>query len=90
MTDILIQAFHAARESPQALRAALGAAIDLLVWIPKIEGDVSVAAQRPLQLLTCLRRLFGAALAEVTGPVVERGLSPAAGCQEGRQLQPQH
>merc|ERR1711884_915942 len=75
VAELLHQAFLVAADSPEALRRVVGAAIDLLVWIPKREGDDSVAAQRPLQLPSCLRRLFGAALAEAAGPVLERGLS---------------
>ena len=83
ITEILLQAFHAASSSPEELRAALGTALDLLIWIPKAEGDPSVLAQRPLQLPTCLRRLFGAALAEVSGPVLEPQLSPLQSAKRG-------
>ena len=83
ITEILLQAFHAARSSPEELRATLGAALDLLIWIPKTEGDPSVLAQRPLQLPTCLRRLFGAALAEVSGPVLEPQLSAFQAAKKG-------
>merc|ERR1711884_41067 len=76
VAELLHQAFLVAADSPEALRRVVGAAIDLLVWIPKREGDDSVAAQRPLQLPTCLRRLFGAALADEVGPAVEPRLSP--------------
>ena len=57
--------------------------MDLLIWIPKVEGDPSVLAQRPLQLPTCLRRLFGAALAEVAGPVLEPQLSAFQAAKRG-------
>ena len=83
VAEILHCAFEAAAHSSAALRETLGMAVDLLVWIPKAEGDISVAAQRPLQLPTCLRRLFGAALAEATGPAVEPLLSPMQAAKKG-------
>ena len=83
VSELLAQAFVAAGESAEMLRRAIGEAIDLLVWIPKAEGGPSVVAQRPLQLPTCLRRLFGAALAEAAGPTVEAGLSRAQAAKRG-------
>ena len=58
VAELLYRAFEAAAHSSAALRETLGVAVDLLVWIPKAEGDIAVAAQRPLQLPTCLRRLL--------------------------------
>ena len=80
---LLESAFLAAADSPDRLRATLGAAIDLLVWIPKAEGSLLVSAQRPLQLPSCLRRLFGAALAAVAGPVVEPLMPPHQAAKRG-------
>ena len=42
----------------------------------KAPGAEAPNDPRPLQLLTCFRRLFGAAIAHVAGPVVEPALSP--------------
>ena len=55
----------------------LGPAIDLLVWIPKKLHDTRVSQQRPLQLPTCTRRLFGSACARILGPALEPSLEPA-------------
>lgn len=49
----------------------LGPATDLLVWIPKKDGVETTAGQRPLQLPSTLRRLFGSCLMDVVGPLVE-------------------
>ena len=40
-----------------------------MVWIPKAEGAVT------LQLPTCLRRLFGSVLVDLTGAQIESRLS---------------
>ena len=42
VAELLYQAFEAAGQSAAALRQAIGAAIDLLVWIPKVEGNLAV------------------------------------------------
>ena len=59
---LLGQAFHAAALSPRALEITLGPSLDILVWILKVPGGETPAEMRPLQLPTCFRRLFGAAL----------------------------
>ena len=66
----------------------LGPSIDLLVWIMKKPGAEHASDMRPLQLPTCFRRLYGAYLAGVLGPVVEELLSrhqaaTAGGCCGG-------
>eukprot|EP00959_Pyramimonas_sp_CCMP1952_P018957 400626-Pyramimonas_sp.AAC.1 len=43
---------------------------------------------RPLQLPTCIRRLFGASLADLLGPVVEPLLSPNHAAKRGGQCGP--
>ena len=68
---LLGQAFHAARTSNTNIEEALGPSIDVLVWILKNKDGERPTDMRPLQLPTCIRRLFGAALASVVGPVVE-------------------
>ena len=72
---ILGQAWHAADQCPDALEIVLGASCDLLVWIPKLPSPQSAGDCRPLQLPTCLRRLFGASVAAVLGPAIEPGFS---------------
>ena len=50
---------------------------DLLIWIPKDATQVRTTdSSRPLQLPTTLRRLGGAALADIAGPPLEANLSP--------------
>ena len=49
---------------------------DLLVWIPKGEGVGTVDDQRPLQLPTTTKRLFGAVLLAGVGKAMEDALSP--------------
>jgi hypothetical protein len=68
---ILGQAWHAAEALPSALSVVLGDSIDLLVWIPKKDCPTTTSQCRPLQLPTCLRRLFGASVAGVLGPCLE-------------------
>ena len=65
------QAFHAAHVSSAAIEQVLGPSIDILVWILKSKGGGRPTDMRPLQLPTYIRRLFGAALANVVGPAVE-------------------
>eukprot|EP00959_Pyramimonas_sp_CCMP1952_P110580 2313272-Pyramimonas_sp.AAC.1 len=43
---------------------------------------------RPLQLPTCIRRLYGASLADLIGPVVEPLLSPNRAAKRGGQCGP--
>ena len=62
--------------SDAALRLTNGDAVDLLLWIPKKGVPVCPGDMRPWQLPPCFRRLVGAALAEVVGPLVEPRLSP--------------
>ena len=52
-----------------------GPALDLLLWIPKKADAEGTGDMRPLQLPPCFRRLVGAALASVAGPIVEPHLS---------------
>ena len=75
MTALLWQAFRAADVSEDALQVVLGPSVDVLVWILKTRDAERPSGMRPLQLPTCFRRLFGAALAEAVGPRVEPHLS---------------
>ena len=68
---LLGQAFYAAQVSNADIEKVLGPSIDILVWILKNKGGERPTDMRPLQLPTCFRRLFGAALASVVGPAVE-------------------
>ena len=83
---ILQQAFlllpNEARRDPWGLHLShldrvLGPSIDLLVWIPKVAGEYLSTMQRPLQLPTCRRRLFGSACARILAPALEPQLDPA-------------
>ena len=46
------------------------------MWIPKKAAAVGAGDMRPLQLPPCFRRLVGAALADIVGPIVEPHLPP--------------
>ena len=48
---------------------------DLLAWIPKFDGASTTLGTRPLQLPTCLRRLVGSVLVDLTGAEMESRLS---------------
>ena len=69
--NLLAQSLYAAELGEEWLELVLGPSIDLLVWIPKIVDALLAEEMRPLQLPTCLRRLFGAVLADIVGPCVE-------------------
>ena len=71
---LLGQGVHAAEHCDDLLAHVLGPSTDLLVWIPKIPDPRVPNDLRPLQLPTCLRRHFGAYLADVLGPHIEARL----------------
>ena len=75
VVHLLGQAMHAAHLNTVEAAVILGPAEDLSVWIPKKEGADKPNGQRPLQLPTTLRRLFGAAMTDLVGPRLERGFS---------------
>ena len=58
-----------------AVREVLGGDPDLLVWIPKLEGIGGTDDQRPLNLPTTLKRVYGATLLAGTGEGLEECLS---------------
>eukprot|EP00972_Heterocapsa_arctica_P005721 845635-Heterocapsa_arctica.AAC.1 len=66
----------ASQKGERALAQVLGANTDLLLWIPKKEGAEKPDGQRPLQLPTCFRRLFGSIIMGIVGPIVEPQLTP--------------
>ena len=65
------------------LDTILGPSIDLLLWIPKVIGDHRVGQQRPLQLPTTLRRLFGCACTRLLSPVIEPLLTDSQAAKAG-------
>ena len=69
------QALLAADESVATVNRILGQAIDVLVWIMKTRTAEKASDTRPLHLPSCLRMLFGAALA---GRVGREGLGHAS------------
>ena len=76
VAQLLGQALLAMAASDEALSCVAGPALDLLLWIPKKAAAVGTGDMRPLQLPPCFRRLIGAALAGIVGPIVEPHLSP--------------
>ena len=58
-----------------SMEGSIGPSRDLLIWIPKKEGADLPAGQRPLQLPSCLRRVFGGCLIGIVGPAIEPGFT---------------
>ena len=83
VANLLGQALYAADSSDADFLRVVGASVDLLIWIPKKLAPRVAGDMRPLQLPTCFRRLGGAALAEVAGPVLERQFSPRQAAVRG-------
>merc|ERR1712102_7275 len=83
MACLLGQAVWAASRSDQELDLVLGESVDLLVWILKYPGAEEAAGMRPLQLPTCLRRLFCAHVASTLGPQIEPQLCPDQAATKG-------
>ena len=75
-THLLAQAAYVAHEGASEICAVIGPSIDLGIWIPKKDGADTTNGQRPLQLPTTLRRLYGCYFMSVVGPVVEPLFSP--------------
>ena len=85
---LIAQAWYAADLAPEMVTTVLGPSIDLLVWIGKKIAAEVPNEMRPLQLPTCMHRLFGASLADRLGPVVEPRLSPDQAAKKGGQCGP--
>ena len=75
VANLLGQAHYAAEFSDELLLDVLGPSEDLLVWIPKKEGARQGGHFRPLELPTCLQRLFGASIVHQVGAQIEQHLS---------------
>ena len=75
VATLIGQAFHIADLPQLDVAQTLGPSIDLGVWIPKKEGADTTSGQRPLQLPSYLRRIFGGCIMAVVGPAVEPLLS---------------
>ena len=71
---LLAQAMYMA-PWPADLPLMLGPGLDLAVWIPKALASLRAAGLRPLQLPPCMRRLFGAIIGAIAGPLIEPQLS---------------
>ena len=80
---LLAQAWYLADEDPDRLEDILGPSVDLLVWILKAPDAERPNDLRPLQLPSCFRRLFGASLADLVGPIVEPQLSQDQAAKKG-------
>eukprot|EP00959_Pyramimonas_sp_CCMP1952_P147342 3083399-Pyramimonas_sp.AAC.1 len=79
----MAQAWHAADLNPALLEEVLGPSVALLVWMGKKAGVETPNDMRPLQLPTCIRRRFGASLADLLGPAVRPLLSPNQAAKRG-------
>ena len=82
-TFLVGQAFHVAALGRTTCVEVLGPNEDLSVWISKKEGADTPAGQRPLQLPITLRRIFGSALMDIIGPVIEPMLSMHQAAKRG-------
>ena len=71
VAEALSLAVLAAHHDPAVLDVMLGPNVDLLLWIPKKAGADRPDGQRPLQLPTCFRRLFGSVLTAMVAPQIE-------------------
>jgi len=71
---LVAQAFYAAEDGSDVTNV-LGPNVDLLAWIPKAEVSRTAEEHRPLQLPSCLRRVFGTTLADIVNPIVTPHLS---------------
>lgn len=71
VAHLIGQALVVAEVCEDAITQALGPSVDLSIWIPKTDGGKWPIGQRPLQLPTCLRRLFGSTLMNIVGPAIE-------------------
>ena len=85
---LLAQGMFAAEMGDEYLATVLGLSVDLLVWIHKTPGAETPNDLRPLQLPTCFRRLYGAVVADIVGPVMEPQLSPDQAAVRGGQCGP--
>ena len=86
--ELVADQLLAVRPHPQCparalLARILGPSVDLLIWIPKSLTDDSVGGQRPLNLPTCLRRLFGGLGMQLLGPALEPHLDPGQAARAG-------
>ena len=84
MASLLAQAFHATETEGGDPHGALGPSVDLLIWIPKASGTQPADGMRGLQLPSCLRRLFGAALVGEAAPPLEANFSHLQAGVRGR------
>ena len=75
VATLIGQAFHIADLPQLDVAQTLGPSIDLGVWIPKNEGAGTTSGQRPLQLPSTLRCIFGGCIMAVVGPAIEPLLS---------------
>ena len=75
VAHLIGQGFYATEIGDYMVIRVLGPATDLLVWIPKKDGAETAAGQRPLQLPSTLRRMFGSCLMDIVGPLVEPHLT---------------
>ena len=68
---LLAQGLWAAGDGEHDICLVFGPSVDLLMWIPKPDSPPGPNGLRPLQLPTCMRRLFGAMLMSLVRPHVK-------------------
>ena len=88
VAELLGQFLAAAEVGEAELALALGPSEDLLVWIPKAQPADTPGLLRPLQLPTCLRRLFGALIARELATRIEPRLSADQAAVAGGSCRP--
>ena len=83
VTEALALAVLAAHHIPAVLDIMLGPNVDLLLWIPKKAGADRPDGQRPLQLPTCFRRLFGSVITSMVAAQIEPRFSEGQASVKG-------
>ena len=61
----------------------IGPSVELLMWSPKPGTTPGPNARRPLQLPTCMRRLYGAMVMSLVRPHMEQMISEEQAAKKG-------
>ena len=71
MAALLAHGLWAADDGEYNICLVIGPSVELLMWIPEPGTVPGPNALRPLQLPTCMRRLYGAMVRSLVRPHVE-------------------